>query len=92
MSIFGFESAVTTQGNFGAGVARLGDFAQPVEPCTLAELCGKVDILLNSRGFRREIPSRKDILDLMSKVYVEVLDVRREIERLKKQRKTDGYN
>lgn len=68
------NSTLSSQSTVG-GVA----FGIVVPPTTLDDIVA----ILRSRGFRRELPSRQDIMTMLIQLKAEVVDTRREIERLK---------
>jgi len=86
MSVFGFDDAVTIHGLHGTGLSNVFDATTDV-PCTLEEVCDKLETILDklvNRGFRREKISREMIMKKMNQVLVEVIDVQKEIKRIKK--------
>lgn len=94
MANFGFSSAVTTNGPIGP-VTFFGRVNPPIPPCTLEEVCEKLDaltasvaVLLNSRGFRRELPSRQDLMNILIGIQTEVIDQRYEIRQLKNEKRS----
>jgi len=71
---YGAHSTASISAQFGMSE---GITLQDVLDC-----CKQILEALRGRAFRREIPSRKEIMDKITQVQVETIDIRRDIKRI----------
>jgi hypothetical protein len=85
MSVFGFDSAVTTQGHFGTGFTNVFEINTDNPPTLedILECCQAILAAIRKQGFRRERPTRQELMDKMNQIFVENIDIRKELKRLK---------